>query len=110
MKTSRLFTIDVEIAERLKNINASKIVNDLLREFFEVKGVKNTLLEQKQAILEHMGKKKGRFLKTLRLLLSSIRSGLIILVDDGLKLVKKCLRIKKLENTPGAEKFYGQKP
>lgn len=96
MKTARTFTIDVPIAERLLHLdNQSDVVNKLLKEYFEIKGDRSTLLDEKQAVLRQMAKKKDSFPKTLRLLLSSIRSGLIILLDDGLKLVGKSRKIKK---------------
>lgn len=88
MKTSKLFTIDIELAERLKNVNGSQIVNTLLKEYFAIRSDKSSVLDEKTAVLEQIKKKKSNFLRTLRLLLSSIHSGLIILLKDGLKLVK----------------------
>ncbi|GAI23827.1 unnamed protein product, partial [marine sediment metagenome] len=61
MKTSKLFTIDAEIAEKLKKTNASQLVNKLLQEFFEVRSDKNTLLDEKNALLNHFSKKKSLF-------------------------------------------------
>lgn len=106
MKTSKLFTIDVDLAERLKNINASKIVNELLKEYFEIRSDKNSVLEEKQAVLEQLRKKKGNFLRMLRLLLSSIRSGLILLVKDGLKLVNRSHQKEKLKSTSKDESYH----
>lgn len=110
MKIGRLFTIDVEIAERMKHLaNASSVVNRLLKEYFEIKGDKNTLLDEKQAILSNIKKKKKKSRRTLRLLLSSIRSGLTILLDDGLKLVGKGQRTKKLDPTQEEGKYFAQR-
>lgn len=35
MKTHKLITLDVEIAEKLKSVNASKLINELLRDHFQ---------------------------------------------------------------------------
>lgn len=72
MKTSRLFTIDTDIAERLRNINASELVNRLLKGHFEVYSAKNTLLDEKKAVLSSISKKKNQFLKKLKLLKNGI--------------------------------------
>lgn len=52
MKVSRLFTIDVDVAERLSSIpNASKLVNDLLSEHLLVRNsdpLKEEQLKKKQ--------------------------------------------------------------
>lgn len=89
MKTTQTFTIDVEIAERLKRLdNQSGVINGLLKEYFEIRGDKSTILEEKRAVLKQLKEKKKGFLKILRLFLNSIRLGLILFVRDGLKLVK----------------------
>lgn len=88
MKTSKLFTIDVELAERLKSLNASRIVNELLKEYFEIRSDKSSILEEKEAVLEQLKQKKNVFQRILRSLRHSIRSGLIFLVRGGLKPVE----------------------
>lgn len=51
MKVSRLFTIDVEIVEILaKHSNKSGLVNQLLKDYFEISSSKKGILEQKRAI------------------------------------------------------------
>ena len=85
MKTSKLFTIDVDIAERLKNINGSELANRLLKEYFELRSDKNTLKDEKKAVLSLIIKKKNNFLKKLRLLMSGIRLAWIIMRGLGLK-------------------------
>jgi len=74
MKTGKLFTLDIEIAEKLKNLNASKLVNTLLKEHFDARGGKNTLKEQKKAVYDAISKKKERFLKKLGFLRRGMRS------------------------------------
>lgn len=104
MKTSKLFTIDVELAERLKNTNASELVNSLLKEHFEVRSEKNTLLDQKKAALDQIIKKKERFRRILRLLNNLKLSILIILRRFGLEHALKNLWKVKQKNILEAEK------
>lgn len=92
MKTSKLFTIDTEIAEKLKVINGSKLVNGLLKEYFELRSDKNTLLEEKTAVLTSISKKKSLFLKRLRLLRNGIRLVLITIPKHGLRRGVKILQ------------------
>lgn len=96
MKTNKQFSIDVEIAEKLKDVNASKLISGLLKEHFDLRKGKNTLKEEKMAVLASISKKKKNFLRRLRLLLSGIRSILIILVRNGLKNGRKFLRLRTL--------------
>ena len=85
MKTSKLFTIDVDLAERLKNTNASSIVNTLLKEYFELRSGKNTLKDEKKAVFDAISKKKSNFRERLRLLMSGTDLVWIILRRHGLK-------------------------
>ena len=85
MKTSKLFTINVDVADRLKNLNASELVNRLLLEYFELKVDKNTLKEEKTAVLKAIIKKKRYFPKKLRSLINGIRTIWIIIAKYGLK-------------------------
>lgn len=78
MKTSKMFTIDVEIAQKLDNINASALTNRLLKEYFDLKSDKNTLIEEKKAVFNDVSKKKNFFLKKLGLLMNGIA---LILID-----------------------------
>ena len=95
MKTSKLFTIDVEIAERLKNMNGSELTNRLLKEYFELRSDKSTLKDEKTAILKQLSKKKSNFLKKLRLLMNGILMALITLRRHGLKHGRIILRAEK---------------
>jgi len=72
MKTSKLFTLDVEIVQKLKNTNASGLINRLLTEHFENFNPKNTLLDEKKAILKGIQKKNAVFLSKLRYLQHSM--------------------------------------
>jgi len=99
MKTGKLFTIDVEIAERLKNINASQLVNGLLKEYFELRSDKNTLKEEKKAVLSSIIKKKDNFLKRLRSFPNGIRLILIITLKHGLKQGWRSLKLLWLKPT-----------
>lgn len=96
MKTSRLFTIDVELAERLSQTNASKLINTLLKEYFEVRSDKNTLLSEKNAVLEQISKKKKQSLRIFALLKSFKLSILIIFRKLGLRHAMKSLQKEKL--------------
>jgi len=52
MKISRLFTIDVEMAEELsKSENQSSLINELLKDYFSISRKNKSELEQKQQIL-----------------------------------------------------------
>ncbi len=95
MKTGKLFTIDVEIAEKLKNVNASQLVNELLREYFEHRIGKNSLREQKEAILKDISKKKSRFRKKFGLSLSGIPSSSTDLPGSGYLLANESPRTMK---------------
>jgi hypothetical protein len=67
MKVSRLFTIDVEIAEKLKQTpNQSGFVNDLLKEHFSISSKKSGIVEQKQAIFSNLKKKMRDMRKEIK--------------------------------------------
>lgn len=67
MKTSKLFTIDTELADRLGGVdNASSLINDLLSEYFSVRADKNTLFDQKKAVLIDLKKKHKKPRKKLK--------------------------------------------
>lgn len=71
MKTSKLFTIDTEIAEKLSNIdNSSALVNELLCEYFDVRSNKSSVVEEKKAIISNLKKKADKFSKKSRFLMS----------------------------------------
>lgn len=89
MKVARTYTIDHEIVEKMKNLNASDLINRLLVEHFQAYKPNNSLLDEKQAIIKQILKKKDRFLKRLKLLSSGMTLNLIILRKLGLKLVRK---------------------
>lgn len=86
MKTGKLFTIDVEIAEKLQNLNASQLVNGLLHEYFELRSDKNTLKEEKKAVLASIMKKKSYFPGRLKSLMSGKPSKSIDTERNGSKL------------------------
>ena len=73
----------------MQNINASDLINRLLREHFEAYRPNNSLLEEKRAVIKQVLKKKDRFLKRLRLLKSGTASNLTIILRPGLELAKK---------------------
>ena len=75
VKVARTYTIDHELVEKLQNLNASELINQLLVEHFQIYSKKNTLLDEKQAVIKQILKKKDRFPKKLRLL----KSGLILI-------------------------------
>ena len=48
MKTNKQITIDVELMEKLRGLdNASALINRLLKEYFEIRSDKSSLLEEK---------------------------------------------------------------
>jgi hypothetical protein len=68
MKVSRLFTIDVELAEKLKQSgNQSSIINNLLKEHFSTSSKKSGIIEQKQAIFSNMKKKMRDLRKEIKI-------------------------------------------
>jgi len=91
MKTSKLFTLDVELVQKLKNVNGSGLINRLLKEHFEHFNPKHTLLDEKKAILKGIQKKNALFLSKLRYLLRSITLILINFRKYGLKVGIKSL-------------------
>jgi len=92
MKTNKQFTIDIEIAEKLKNTNASQLVNTLLKEYFDLRQGKNTLKDEKKAVFDAISKKKSNFLKKLRLLMSGTPLVWTIFRKIGLRLGWTSLR------------------
>ena len=104
MKTNKQFTIDVDIAERLKETNASQLINSLLREHFEVRSQKNTLLEEKKSVLVQISKKKSLWRRTYELLMSGKLSILITLQRFGLSRAIKSLWKHKPSHILTAEK------
>ncbi|HEC65387.1 MAG TPA: hypothetical protein ENI23_08835 [bacterium] len=109
MKTGKLFTIDVEIAEKLQNLNASSLVNGLLKEYFELRSDKNTLKDEKTAVLQSINKKKRYFLKKLKLLKSGIHCLWIIFRANGFRPEKNYLHLAKfLLIGPGEELIIRQ--
>ncbi|MBA7709098.1 hypothetical protein ES703_118008 [subsurface metagenome] len=89
MKVARNFTIDLEIVQKMQNMNASELINRLLHEHFQVYSAENTLLDEKTATIKQLLKKKSQFMPKLRLLKSGMNSILITILKFGLKLVKK---------------------
>jgi len=68
MKTSRLFTIDTDLADRLSKVgNASALINDLLKDHFSIRANKNTIFDEKQAIMSNLKKKLGKLIRKLGL-------------------------------------------
>ena len=95
MKVARTYTLDHEIVERLVNLNASDLINRLLKEHFEVYSSKNTLLDEKQASFKQLFKKKRNFRKRLELLKSGKTLGLIIIRNFGSRVAKKNQQLMK---------------
>ena len=84
MKVARTYTIDHNLVERMQNLNASELINTLLKEYFELRSDKNTLRDEKKAVLDSILKKKSNFLKNLRSLLSGSHLKSKDLRGDGL--------------------------
>lgn len=89
MKVARTYTIDHEIVERMQNINASDLINRLLKEHFEAYSPNNTVLDEKKALIKQISDKKKRLTKKLGLLKNGMTSTLTTMQKHGLKLVKK---------------------
>lgn len=56
-KGHRMFTLDVELLEKLKRVNASALVNKLLKDYFDKEELKGKSQEEIDAILDLMKKK-----------------------------------------------------
>lgn len=85
MKISKLFTIDADLCEKLKNINGSALVSQLLEQHFSIFDNKSSLLEQKKGVLDEIKKKKRLFPLKLRSLMSLKRWVSTVIRKDGLK-------------------------
>lgn len=96
MKVARNYTIDYELLEKMQNLNASELINTLLKEYFELRSDKNTLKDEKKAVFDAISKKKSNFLKKLRLLIHGIHLALIIFLRHGFGRGKKFLQELKL--------------
>lgn len=110
MKTSKLFTIDTEIAEELKQIdNASMLVNDLLHDYFAINKQNSSVIEQKQASLKELKKKAVKLTKKLKLLRKLKRWASIIFVFVGRYLKRKSQQATKSQSMDGQECLESQK-
>jgi hypothetical protein len=68
MKVSKLFCIDVEIAEKLKQIdNSSSLVNGFLIEYFARYDKNDSIIEQKKADLKHLKQKSKEINKEMKI-------------------------------------------
>lgn len=68
MKVSRLFTIDVELAEKLKQMpNQSAYVNQILKESLSLSSKKSDIIEQKQAIYSNFKKKMREIRREIKI-------------------------------------------
>ena len=99
MKVARTYTLDQEIVERLANLNASDLINRLLKDHFVSYNPKNTLLDEKKAIIKQLLKKKDRFLPKLRSLKNGMSSAWITLLRTGSKPGKAIQRFLKFLST-----------
>jgi len=74
MKVSKIFCIDVEIAERLKQIdNSSRLVNGLLEDYFRNYEQNSDEIEQKKALLRDF-KKKSKAIRKEMCIYKTIKS------------------------------------
>jgi hypothetical protein len=68
MKINKNFTLDIDLVEKLNKIdNSSRLVNDLLSDYFSIMSEKNTIFEQKQAILKQNKAKMKEIKRDLKL-------------------------------------------
>ena len=73
MKTSKLFTIDTELEERLSNVdNAYALINELLSDYFKIRGDNKGVFDEKRAIVSDLKKKLRLLIKKLRYWRNSI--------------------------------------
>ncbi|MBA7662234.1 hypothetical protein ES703_70260 [subsurface metagenome] len=68
MKVARTYTLDHEIVSKLQNINASELINRLLKDYFEAYSGKNTLLDEKNALYNQVLKKKRQISKEIKII------------------------------------------
>jgi len=99
MKVARNFTIDLDLIEKMQNINSSELINRLLKDHFLSYNPKNTLLDEKQSTMKQILKKKDRFQKRSRSLRSGINSIWITLLRNGSKQGKAILQFMKSLHT-----------
>ena len=95
MKVARTYTLDHEIVERLTNLNASDLINTLLKDHFAAFSPKNTILDTKRESFKQLFKKKRNFSKKLKSLKNGTASILITIQSFGLKLVNKSQQFLK---------------
>lgn len=68
MKINKNFTIDLDIVEKLNKIdNSSKLINDLLIDYFEVSSEKSTIFDQKVAVLKQNKAKMKQIKKEIKI-------------------------------------------
>lgn len=106
MKTSKLFTIDTELAERLSKIdNASALINQLLNEYFRVRADKTTMFEQKKAIITDLKKKHVILRRKLRSwrILTSLTSTISALFGCKKSGITENQQKSQSKNTRGGE-------
>lgn len=99
MKVARTYTLDHEIVERLVNINASDLINTLLKDHFSAFSKKNTILEGKKESFKQLFKKKRNFPGKLKSWKNGIVCFLITIRNFGLNLVRKNQQEKKSKLT-----------
>lgn len=69
MKINKNFTLDYDLVEKLNKIdNSSRLVNDLLSDYFKVSITNNTIFEQKKAFLKQNKAKIKQINKEIKLL------------------------------------------
>ena len=67
MKIHKIFTLDIEIVDRLNRIdNQSALINELLSDYFSIRADKITLFDQKRAERSALKKKVKRYRGRLR--------------------------------------------
>lgn len=69
MKINKNFTLDVDLVEKLTKLdNSSRVVNDLLSDYFKVSSTKSSIFEQKKAYLKQNKAKIKQINKEIKIL------------------------------------------
>lgn len=69
MKINKLFCIDVNLVEKLNRIdNQSKLISDLLTDYFKISSGNSTILQQKEAFLKQNKVKMKEIKREIKLI------------------------------------------
>lgn len=69
MKVNKLFCIEVDLVEKLNKIdNQSKLISDLLSDFFAISSENHNIIDQKKALIKQNKQKMSKIKKDIKVL------------------------------------------